>query len=461
VGGTTKTRTVTGSAVQNYHYADAAYSWVDATSGGTKTSLSADDAAVNASLPFSFSLYGQSFSSLQISSNGFLVFGGDPATDYVNQPMPDDLIPNDVVAPWWDDLNPSQGGGIWTRTVGTSPTRRFVVEWAGVPHYGDSATNTLTFEAILEEGTNAIVFQYQDTKVGDSTVDDGASASVGVENANGSIGRQFTYEQPVLGGYQATKALRFTYSSGAPPDTTPPATPTGLTATAGSGSVSLDWADNSEPDLAGYRVYRQNGASWTLLGSPSASAYTDSGLTNGTSYTYRVTAIDTAAPPNESSPSGTASATPTGVTTKSYRPDGYTILAGSVYHNRGALSRLYTNDSQRLELSSASNAASFYATATLAPGEVASLKRLHVDYDGNASLSSATISLSVYNWSTSSWVSVTSPPSGTTQDRSVSWQTTSPAAYVSPGGQVRFRVAGAAGSSLKLRTDLVGFVIDF
>ena len=40
------------------------------------------------------------------------------------------------------------------------------------------------------------------------------------------------------------------------PDTTPPATPTGLAATPGSGSVALSWTANNEADLAGYNVYR-------------------------------------------------------------------------------------------------------------------------------------------------------------------------------------------------------------
>jgi fibronectin type 3 domain-containing protein len=45
-------------------------------------------------------------------------------------------------------------------------------------------------------------------------------------------------------------------ASATPQADEPPAAPTGLTATPGFGSVSLDWADNAEPDLASYNVYR-------------------------------------------------------------------------------------------------------------------------------------------------------------------------------------------------------------
>jgi len=106
-----------------------------------------------------------------------------------------------------------------------------------------------------------------------------------------------------------------TVGGGGPPpdDTTPPAAPTGLTAVAGDASVSLDWADNSESDLAGYDVYRS-----TTSGGPYAkvnsglvptSSYGDSGLVNGTPYYYVVRAVDTSA--NASASSNQASATPT------------------------------------------------------------------------------------------------------------------------------------------------------
>jgi plastocyanin len=79
-----------------------------------------------------------------------------------------------------------------------------------------------------------------------------------------------------------------------PPDTTPPDTPTGLVATAADGTVTLDWADSSAPDLANYIVERRIGTgAWSTVASPTVSVYTDVAVTNGTAYSYRVTAADT------------------------------------------------------------------------------------------------------------------------------------------------------------------------
>jgi hypothetical protein len=106
-------------------------------------------------------------------------------------------------------------------------------------------------------------------------------------------------------------ALHTNGDAGAPADTTAPAAPNTLTATAGDRSVVLDWADNAEADLAGYRVYRRNAdGTWpsSPTASPSVSRATDDGLPNGTGYAYRVTAVDASG--NEGAPSAVASATP-------------------------------------------------------------------------------------------------------------------------------------------------------
>ncbi len=99
----------------------------------------------------------------------------------------------------------------------------------------------------------------------------------------------------------------------AAPDTTPPAAPTGLTATAVSSSqINLDWNNNTEGDLDHYNVYRSTTSGFTpgagtFVGQTTSSSYSDTGLSASTTYYYKVTAVDTSG--NESSPSAQASAT--------------------------------------------------------------------------------------------------------------------------------------------------------
>jgi hypothetical protein len=97
-----------------------------------------------------------------------------------------------------------------------------------------------------------------------------------------------------------------------PTDTTPPSAPTGLTASAGNHTVSLDWNNNSESDTNGYNIYRSttSGSGYVKInGSPvSSSNYIDNTVTNETTYYYVVTAVDTVG--NESDYSNEASAMP-------------------------------------------------------------------------------------------------------------------------------------------------------
>jgi hypothetical protein len=79
-------------------------------------------------------------------------------------------------------------------------------------------------------------------------------------------------------------------------DTAPPATPSGLTVTVQSDGEHLHWNDNTEPDLAGYRIYRAPAASgpWTQLDASllSLANYVDASAPDSTSLWYAVTAVD-------------------------------------------------------------------------------------------------------------------------------------------------------------------------
>ena len=94
-------------------------------------------------------------------------------------------------------------------------------------------------------------------------------------------------------------------------DTFAPPTPTGLVALAEEGRVRLVWDRVEAPDLAGYRLYRQEngGAETELPRDPGAGTdHIDDGVRAGVAYNYRVTAVDRE--DNESAKSEPATATP-------------------------------------------------------------------------------------------------------------------------------------------------------
>jgi len=105
-----------------------------------------------------------------------------------------------------------------------------------------------------------------------------------------------------------------------------PAVPVGLTATAGNGLISLVWTAAS--GATSYHVKRStsNGGPYAQVGTPSSANYTDSGLTNGTTYYYVVSAVDSA---GESGNSVQVSATPAGTTQIPAVPVGLTATAGN------------------------------------------------------------------------------------------------------------------------------------
>ncbi|HUE55277.1 MAG TPA: glycoside hydrolase family 44 protein [Candidatus Udaeobacter sp.] len=86
-----------------------------------------------------------------------------------------------------------------------------------------------------------------------------------------------------------------------------PPIPTGFEATAGNAQVSLTWSASA--GASSYHVKRSttSGSGYTQVGAPTTTSFADSGLTNGTTYYYVVSALNAA---GESSNSSQVSATP-------------------------------------------------------------------------------------------------------------------------------------------------------
>ncbi|WP_440998744.1 fibronectin type III domain-containing protein [Fodinibius sp. SL11] len=107
-------------------------------------------------------------------------------------------------------------------------------------------------------------------------------------------------------------------SSTSPDDTdnNAPSAPTSLKGTSGDQEVVLTWDANTESDLTGYNLYRSTSSISDISGMDpvngsnmiQAAEYTDTALENGTTYYYRLTAIDENE--NESSMSSQLEITP-------------------------------------------------------------------------------------------------------------------------------------------------------
>jgi hypothetical protein len=163
----------------NYVAADCAAPVEDISATGAPGPV-CDDCGQLVNLGFSFSYYGQTFTTAHVSSNGFLTFD-DNFYDgaLLGTTLPSPFITS-VVAPWWDDFHTDGGPGhIYTQTLGTAPNRRFVALWKDVELLNFSGT-TSTFEAVLFEGSNHIAFRY-------GAIDLSSIATVAVTSPDGSV----------------------------------------------------------------------------------------------------------------------------------------------------------------------------------------------------------------------------------------------------------------------------------
>ncbi|HBL18100.1 MAG TPA: hypothetical protein DD417_15445, partial [Elusimicrobia bacterium] len=102
----------------------------------------------------------------------------------------------------------------------------------------------------------------------------------------------FAREWPMFRGAPAHTGVYAGAAAPAPVQDLPPAKVLGLAvlAPAEGGSLTLVWTADPELDIASYRIYR-NG---NFLTQVSTNAHADAGLTDGTTYTYRVSAVDQA-----------------------------------------------------------------------------------------------------------------------------------------------------------------------
>jgi uncharacterized repeat protein (TIGR01451 family) len=150
-----------------------------------------DDGAFILNIP-SFVYNGQSYSQVIWSVNGTLEAGiaSLQATSFANQNLPDPTPPNNLLAPFWTDLNMGADGDGAEWRVGVlnaGPDQFTVYEWDNIPLFGD-LSNRYSFQIWVHNGTSGnIWFTYAQL----GNVD---GATVGAEDSTGSNGRSYWFE---------------------------------------------------------------------------------------------------------------------------------------------------------------------------------------------------------------------------------------------------------------------------
>ena len=168
------------------------------TPGTTDTGNHCDDCTTEITLPFPVSIYGGSYTSAFVSSNGslqFLTSNGGSSSGCSELPI-NGLDVSFI--PYQDDLRTDESpGGIYTAVTGSAPNREFVIEWRTT--YFQRA-GTANFEAILSESSDTISAIYG------ATVDDGALETSGIQSSDNGPYTQFSCGESTL-----TSGLRVNY----------------------------------------------------------------------------------------------------------------------------------------------------------------------------------------------------------------------------------------------------------
>ena len=167
----------------------------------------------------------------------------------------------------------------------TAGNAQVSLSWSAPASNGGSALTTYTLYRSLTSGgptTTLTTAPYLLTSFTDTTA------------ANGTT---YYYKVTASNAVGESPASNEVFSTPSAPATAPSA-PQGLQATAGNAQVSLSWsapASNGGSQVTGYRIYRSTSSgSETLLASPSGTgtSYPDTSAVNGTTYYYKVSALN-------------------------------------------------------------------------------------------------------------------------------------------------------------------------
>jgi hypothetical protein len=139
----------------------------------------------------SFPFAGESWTKVGMVSDGYAVVGGGTQADvdFINQSLPDEAAPNNLLAPFWSDLLPGGAGGTMSiARLSGGGDFWIVLEWNAVREFTNGA-KTHSFQIWIGENGDANPGQDITFAYGPNTGNgEGGFGTVGAENKFGNRG---------------------------------------------------------------------------------------------------------------------------------------------------------------------------------------------------------------------------------------------------------------------------------
>ena len=168
------------------------YDWVEINGVGTQLNYPHNDDVQVVTLPGTFGpfkFYGQSYSELSVSADGWLCPGNYTTRHYRNYELPGDSTPPGVICANWDDLYPGEGNEGYVYWYHDAANHRLVIEYDSLAYYNARTTRD-KFEVVIYDttvttpsGDNRIVVQYM-------TANNYTSSTLGIEDPGRTIAIQ-------------------------------------------------------------------------------------------------------------------------------------------------------------------------------------------------------------------------------------------------------------------------------